>query len=82
METSTNYGDFAQKVSTSQLIVPMYIVISGVSKGTIIASDIGTVAHQMTLGETNLECRGVYIIITKFDYYFHDIREWFDPIGG
>merc|ERR1719183_873969 len=37
------------------------------------------VAYQMTLGKPNYHCRDDYIIVTNFDYFYRDIREWFDP---
>eukprot|EP00932_Pfiesteria_piscicida_P007347 SRR837773.17404.p1 GENE.SRR837773.17404~~SRR837773.17404.p1 ORF type:complete len:258 (-),score=84.08 SRR837773.17404:74-847(-) len=82
LETTTNYEDFVKFMSTVPLIAPMYNIISGVKKGTILARDPDSVAHVMTLGQTNYECRDDYIIVTNFDYFFHDIREWFDPTGG
>ena len=26
--------------------------------------------------------RGDYILVTNFDFFWHDLREWFDPTGG
>jgi hypothetical protein len=37
---------------------------------------------MQTLGEENFEERSDYIIVTNFDFFWHDIREWFDPTGG
>jgi hypothetical protein len=34
------------------------------------------------LGQKNVEERGDYIIIYNLDFFFHDIRERFDPAGG
>eukprot|EP00932_Pfiesteria_piscicida_P004953 SRR837773.14863.p1 GENE.SRR837773.14863~~SRR837773.14863.p1 ORF type:complete len:291 (-),score=94.11 SRR837773.14863:43-915(-) len=82
LETTTTYDAFVQTMSTAPLVAPQYTIIAGVKKGTILARDPNTVAYQLTLGKPNPECRDDYIIITNFDYYFHDIREWFDPTGG
>ena len=59
-----------------------YAIVSGVQKGVILAKDPDTVAHTQTLGRPNWGQRDDYIIITNFDFYFHDIREQFDPTGG
>jgi hypothetical protein len=40
------------------------------------------VAHVQTLGQPNFNERDDYIIITNFDFFFHDVREYFDPTGG
>ena len=57
-----------------------YAIISGVKKGTILARAPDYVAHTQTLpqGSTGKD----YILITNFDFYWHDARAWFDPTGG
>mmetsp|Transcript_63609 Transcript_63609/g.138465 ORF Transcript_63609/g.138465 Transcript_63609/m.138465 type:complete len:400 (-) Transcript_63609:211-1410(-) len=82
IETSANYEDFVKAMSTTPLVATVYNVISGVKKGTILARNPDDVAYQMTLGKENYQCRDDYIIITNFDFFYHDIREWFDPTGG
>merc|ERR1712031_124202 len=59
-----------------------YAIVSGVRKGTVLARDPNNVKHAMTLGELNFEQRSDYIVMTNFDFYWHDIREYFDPTGG
>jgi hypothetical protein len=59
-----------------------YAIVSGVRKGVIIAKDPDSVAHLQILGQHNYGTRRDYIIITNFDFFFHDIREDFDPTGG
>ena len=38
--------------------------------------DPASVAHLSTLGPA------AYVIVTNFDYWWHDVREYFDPTGG
>uniref|UniRef100_A0A7S3S9H7 Uncharacterized protein n=1 Tax=Emiliania huxleyi TaxID=2903 RepID=A0A7S3S9H7_EMIHU len=40
------------------------------------------VAHTQTLGRHNYLQPPEYILITNFDFFFHDVRELFDPTGG
>ena len=56
--------------------------MSGVKKGTILSMEPAGVAFRQTLGQTNFEEPPSYIIMTNFDFFWHDIREWFDPTGG
>ena len=58
--------------------------MSGVQKGVILSRDPDRVVHTQTLGEANPGIQGGedYIIITNFDFFWHDIREFFDPTGG
>lgn len=82
LETAKDYEDAVAKVSAAPYISTEYAIMSGVKKGTILAKNPDDVAHVQTLGETNFEERADYIIMTNFDFFFHDIREWFDPTGG
>jgi hypothetical protein len=61
-----------------------YVSMSGVKKGMIISRSPEEVVHTQILGDPNgnFEEPSSYIIMTNFDYYWHDIREWFDPTGG
>jgi len=52
--------------------------MSGVGKGVIVAREPESVAHQLTLGVDNPR----YIVITNFDYWNNDWREWFDPTAN
>ena len=54
-----------------------YAIVSGVRKGTILARNPNEVAHVQTLGKSNFEERFDYILVTNFDFFWHDIREWF-----
>jgi len=82
LETAPDFEAAVKALSTTPFIAPMYNVISGVRKGVILARDPDSVAFQLTLGQTNPECRSDYIIITNFDFWWGDIREWFDPSAG
>jgi len=61
-----------------------YSIVSGVKKGVIFSKAPDSVAYTQTLGKVggNFGEREDYIIITNFDFFYHDIREYFDPTGG
>jgi hypothetical protein len=82
MEGADGYEAAVETASSAKLISTHYMIIGGVRKGTILARNPDNLAYQMTLGQPNYQCRDDYIIITNFDFFFHDIREWFDPTGG
>jgi len=84
MENNADYEDAIAAISTSKYVSTEYAIVSGVKKGQIIARDPESVAHVQTLNQAggNFDERDDYIIITNFDFYFHDIREDFDPTGG
>jgi len=77
MEEVDNYEDAVKAFSTTPYAAPEYNIISGVKKGTILARDPDGVTHQLVLGPNPKD----YIIMTNFDYWDHDIKEWFDPTG-
>lgn len=81
LETSTNFESALAAVSTTPLVATQYVIISGNKKGNIVARDPNGTAYLMTLGQPNFECRSDYIIITNFDFFYHDIREYFDYTG-
>eukprot|EP00466_Bigelowiella_natans_P007306 jgi/Bigna1/89035/estExt_fgenesh1_pg.C_420136 len=58
-----------------------YAIISGVKKGTILSKNPDNVAFRQVLGQANPQEPMEYIIMTNFDFFFHDIREFFDPTG-
>lgn len=82
LETAAGYEEAVHALSTTPYCTTEYTVIGGVRKGTILARHPDGVAHQMTLGQSNYQCREDYLIITNFDYWNHDDREKFDPSGG
>lgn len=82
LEESADYEAAVEAASSITLTATQYLIIGGVRKGTILARNPDNLAYQLTLGKRNYKCRDDYIIVTNFDYVFHDVREWFDPTGG
>ena len=52
--------------------------------GIIISRDPDTVAYEQVLGQPggNFDEREDYIIMTNFDFWYHDPREYDDDTGG
>jgi len=48
----------------------------------VLAREPDGVAHRLVLGEANVDERGDYVVMTNFDFYWHDVREYFDPTSG
>jgi len=82
LESKPDYESAVSAMSTIPFVAQEYLIVSGVKKGIILARNPDSVAHTQVLGKKNFEERNDYIIMTNFDFYFHDIREWFDPSGG
>lgn len=82
LEDETTYGAAVARVMSMPYASTEYAIFSGVKKGTIISRNPDDVAYVQALGEHNFEERDDYLIITNFDFFFHDIREHFDPTGG
>jgi len=82
IENATTFDEAVSALSTVPFVATEYVIVSGVKKGTILARDPDETAYAEVLGQHNYDCRDDYIIITNFDFFFHDIREWFDPTGG
>ena len=83
LESVDNYDDAVAAVAAAPYTSTEYAIMSGVRKGTIMARNPDGVAHTQVLGEENdKERRDDYIIMTNFDFYWGDVREWFDPTGG
>lgn len=80
LESTSTYDDAVAKITTVPYTSTEYAIISGVKKGTILARNPDNVAHTQTLGDN--EDGDNYIIITNFDFFWKDVREWFDPTGG
>ena len=78
-ENAADYEAAVETLSTAPYISTEYNIVGGVRKGAILARNPKGLAYKMVLGESNYKCRDDYIIITNFDYVYHDIREWFDP---
>jgi len=82
LETEGSYNGAVQAISTAPFASSEYVVVSGVKKGCILARNPDGLAHRQVLGQPNHGERGDYLIITNFDFFWHDVREWFDPTGG
>jgi hypothetical protein len=82
LQNSADYEAALSALETVKYVATTYNIISGVKKGAILARNPDNVAYKLTLGQPNFQCRDDYIIITNFDFFYHDIREFFDPTGG
>ena len=76
LESISTYDAALAKVQSAPFVATEYVVMSGVRRGHIVARDPASVAHLSTLGST------AYVIVTNFDYWWHDVREYLDPTGG
>jgi hypothetical protein len=75
LENIDNYEDAVSAFSKTKYVASEYNVVSGVKKGVILARTPDGLAYTLPLNESSNK----YVIITNFDYVWHDIREWFDP---
>jgi len=75
LENIDNYEDAVQAFSTTPYAASEYNIIAGVKKGVILARDPDGVAFQLPLNESKTD----YVIMTNFDYPWHDVKELFDP---
>lgn len=82
LETASDYESAVEALSTAPIVATYYNIVGGARKGTILARSPDDVEYKMTLGQPNYENRDDYIIMTNFDYFWGDVREWFDPTGG
>jgi hypothetical protein len=82
LETETTYDGAVAAISSVPYASTEYAIISGVRKGCILSRNPNMVAHTQILGQANFEEREDYVIMTNFDFFWHDVREWFDPTGG
>ena len=76
-DVSTYDEALANVVESAHFVATEYVVMSGVRRGHIVARDPSNVAHLSTLGPS-----AAYVIVTNFDYWWHDVREYLDPTGG
>jgi len=75
LEQHDNYEDAVEAFSTIPYAATEYNIVSGVKKGVILARSPGGLAYKLPLNESKKD----YIIMTNFDYPWHDIKEIFDP---
>ena len=81
LEDETNFDAALARITSMPYASTEYTIMSGVRKGTIVSRNPDNVAFVQTLGQHNPFERDDYIIITNFDFFFHDVREKFDPTG-
>ena len=82
LESTDNFDEAIDKISKVPYVSTEYAIVSGVQKGQIISRNPDGVAYRQVLGQKNFDEPEDYIIITNFDFFWHDIREKFDPTGG
>jgi len=75
LQNIDNFEDAVKAFSTKPYASTEYNIISGNQKGVILARNPDNLYHTLTLGPNKND----YIIMTNFDYWDHDIKEWFDP---
>jgi len=82
LEACATYECALDRLSTVPYASTEYTILSGVRKGAILSRSPDYVAYKQTLGIPADTQPASYIIMTNFDFFYHDIREWFDPTGG
>merc|ERR1711862_905675 len=78
MEEHDNYEDAIEALSNTPYSGTEYNIVSGVKKGVILARNPDGLAYKLPLSDSKKD----YIIMTNFDFVYHDLREKFDPSGG
>ena len=81
LEQEAEYEKAIEAISTKPYTSTEYAIVSGVQKGMIVSRNPDHVAYRQILGQKNFDEPDDYIIITNFDFFYHDIREGFDPTG-
>jgi len=82
LEEESTYDGALARVKTVPFVSTEYNILSGVRKGHIVSRNPDAVAFLQTLGAPNFDEPPEYILITNFDFFWGDVREWFDPTGG
>ena len=77
-EEETEFDSAVSRIASTPFASTEYSIVSGVQKGVVLSKSCQGTAHTMTLGPGPSD----YIIMTNFDYYWNDIREFFDPTAG
>jgi len=70
-----DYEGAVHAFSSTPYAATEYNIISGVKKGTILAREPDGLAYELPLDISKQD----YVIMTNFDYIWHDLRERFDP---
>ena len=81
IEDVSTYDGALAKAQSAPFVATEYVVLSGVRQGHIVARDPASVAHLSTLGVAASGQPASYVIVTNWDFWWHDVREWFDPTG-
>merc|ERR1719253_30630 len=74
LESTDNYDDAVKLFSKTPYPNPEFNLISGVSKGTLIARDADKVVYKMDLDDKH-----PFLVMTNFDYVNNDKKEWLQP---
>ena len=82
LELCETYDCALDRLNTMPYASTEYAFISGVRKGAIVSRNPDAVAYTQTLGQPNPKEPSEYIIMTNFDFFWNDVREFFDPTGG
>jgi len=80
--TESTFDGAIQALDSAKYASSEYAIVSGVKKGVILSKNPEYTAFKQTLGEKNFDERDDYIIMTNFDFFWKDLREYFDPTGG
>jgi len=75
LQNIDNFEDAVSAFSTKPYASTEFNIISGNQKGVILARNPDDLYHTLTLGPNKND----YIIMTNFDYWDHDFKEWLDP---
>jgi len=75
LENIDNFDDAVEAFSTTPYVGTEYNIVAGVRKGVILARNPDGLAYTLPLNESEKK----YVIMTNFDYPWHDIKENFDP---
>jgi hypothetical protein len=75
LQSTDIFEDAVKTLSTHPYASTEFNIISGNQKGVILARNPDDTYHTLTLGPNKND----YIIMTNFDYWDHDFKEWLDP---
>lgn len=75
LETKDNYEDAVEAFSNTPYAASEYNIVAGVGKGVVLARNPDGLAYQLPLAKSEKD----YVLMTNFDYIWHDVKELFDP---
>ena len=81
IEDVSTYDGALAIARSAPFVATEYVIMSGVGQGHIVARDPASVAHLSMLGVAASGQPASYVIVTNWDFWWHDVREWFDPTG-